>query len=110
MSFAVDPPALRTFARQLADAHEVAETAKRYVYRHGTFSMHEGGLMGPAGPVASEPAHGLDQLLTHLDTLADASSQAMNDMAAHYERTDLRVEATVDAAYPSVPRPAIGRD
>jgi hypothetical protein len=110
MGFAVDPAALRTFARQLTDAQEVAEAAKRYVDRHGTFSMHEGGLISLALPRHQNLLTALDQFLAHLGTLADASSQAMNNMATHYERTDLKAEATVDAAYPSVPRPPIDRD
>jgi hypothetical protein len=49
----------------------------------------------------------LDQMLAHVKDLADASSQAMNREAAHYEHADLQAEARVDASYPAVPRPPI---
>lgn len=110
MSFAVYPPALRTYARQLADAQQAAEAAKHYVHKHGTFAMHEQGLMGMIVPFHERLVADLDRLLAHLGDLTDASSQAMANVAAHYERADLHAEASADAAYPPVPRPLVRRD
>jgi hypothetical protein len=110
MNFAVYPPALRTYAEHLADAQQAAEAAKRYVDTHGTFAMHEKGLMGMMVPFHEQLVAALDRLLAHLSDLTDASSKAMTGVATHYERADLHAEATIDAAYPSVPRPPIHRD
>ncbi len=110
MSFAVYPPALRVYASQLAEAHQAAEAARRYVNRYGTFSTHEAGLIGIALSQHWHLVAALDRLLTHLGDVIDASSRAMTEVAAHYERADLRAEATADAAYPSVSRPPVSRD
>lgn len=110
MSFSVHPPALRAFARQLDDAAQDAEAAKRYVDRHGTFSMHESGLMGLIVPSHRNLVEELDSILSHLVDLTGTSSTAMHATAAHYERADLRAEATVDATYPPVDRPPANRD
>jgi hypothetical protein len=110
MNFAVDPTALHTYARQLTDAHEVAQVAKRYVVKHGTFTHHEKGLIGLVPFAHDRLMADLDRLLTHLSDLAQASSQAMDGMATRYEHTDLKAAASIDATYPAVPRPQIGFD
>jgi hypothetical protein len=110
MGFTVYPPALRVFARHLADAAQDAEAAKRYIDQHGTFSMHDSGLMGLVVPSHRNLLADLDTRLKHLADLADASSRAMHATAAHYEQVDLRAEAATDAAFPPVPRPPVSRD
>ena len=46
MTFRVEPAALRRYAGQLADGRRVADAAGSYVQRHGSFSLHEKGLLG----------------------------------------------------------------
>jgi hypothetical protein len=110
MGFAVYPPALRTYAKQLADAQQAAEIAKRYVDKHGGFGAHDKGLLGMVLPHHEQLVGALDQMLTHLRELTEASSRAMDSLAAHYESADVRADATADAAYPAVPRPPVQRD
>ena len=110
MSFRVEPPALRTYAARLADAHQAAEAAKRYVNRHGSFSLHEKGLMGFVAPGHRHLIAALDEMLGHLERLTDASGRTLSQTAGRYEASDLRAESTVDAAYPVVPRPSPRRD
>jgi phosphoglycolate phosphatase-like HAD superfamily hydrolase len=110
VSFRVEPPALRAYAGQLADAHQVADVAKRYVHQHGDFSLHERGLMGMVAPGHRHLLAALDDLLGHLGALTGASADALRQVAARYERSDLRAEGAIDASYPAVPRPAPSRD
>ncbi|MFU8850722.1 hypothetical protein ACNAW0_07020 [Micromonospora sp. SL1-18] len=110
MTFSVHPPALRTYAGQLAEADRAANTAKDYVHKHGSFSMHERGLLGMAAPGHRNLVAALDKLLGHLHELADASGTALKHVADRYEHTDVEVASDLDATYPSVPRPSPSRD
>lgn len=110
MTFSVDPSAVRTYARHLSDAHQVAETAKSYVNQHGSFSVHESGLFGMLAPGHRQLLASLNTMLGHLSTLTDTSSVAMKQVAGHYEQTDLRAESTIDATYPAAPRATPRRD
>jgi hypothetical protein len=109
MSFSVEPQALRTYARQLEDARQVADAAKRYVHQYGDLSLHERGLISLMAPWHQQLVAALNDLLGHLETVTDSSADALRKAATHYERTDLRTEGAIDATYPAVPRPS-GRD
>lgn len=110
MSFRVEPQALRTYAGQLADAHQVADVATRYVQQYGDFSLHERGLIGAIAPGHRHLLAALNDLLGHLGTLTGASAEALRQVAARYEHSDLRAEGAIDASYPAVPRPAPSGD
>lgn len=110
MSFRVEPQALRTYAGQLADGQQVADAAGRYVHRYGDFSFHEKGLIGFVAPGHRHLMAALDHMLSHLNDLADGSSQALTGVAADYEHTDRRTAAAIDATYPAVPRPSPSTD
>jgi hypothetical protein len=110
MSFRVEPPALRTYANQLADAKRAAEAAKSYVHKWGDFSAHEKGLFGMIFPAHRNFVAALDAMLQHLADLTDASDTALQQEAGHYEQADLNAEARIDASYPAVPRPPVTTD
>lgn len=46
----------------------------------------------------------------HLGALTGGSSEALRQVAARYERSDLRAEGAIDASFPAVPRPTPSRD
>jgi hypothetical protein len=106
MSLRVDPQALRTYSGQLAQGEGVADAAKSYVHQYGDFSFQEGGLIGLMAPGHDHLLEAFDRLLGHLRDLADGSSRALTDVAAHYENTDLSAASAIDATYPPVPRPS----
>jgi uncharacterized protein YukE len=110
MSFSVYPPALRSYARKLAEAEEAAKAAKHYFEQHGTFSRHEKGILGTVLPAHMNFVANLDGVLTHLAQLLDASKAALEKTAAQYEQVDLRAAGAADASYPAVARPAPSRD
>lgn len=66
MGFTAHPPALRVFARHLADAAHDAEAAKRHIDQHGTFSLHDSGLMGLVVLAHRNLLADLDTRLEHL--------------------------------------------
>jgi uncharacterized protein YukE len=104
-TFRVEPQALRTYAGQLAQGEGVADVAKSYVHQYGDFSLHEKGLLGLALPFHRDLLAALDHMLSHLNNLVETSSRALSDVAAQYEKTDLRAASAIDATYPPVPRP-----
>jgi hypothetical protein len=104
MTFEVEPTALRTGAVKVGDAARVAEAAGRYVTQHGSFSFHERGLIGFLAPGHRHLMSDLQQVLTQLGHLGDASRTALNQIADRYEHTDLNTEANLDATYPAVRR------
>lgn len=110
MSFRVYPPALHAYARQLGDAEEAAQAARRYVEQHGAFSVHEKGLLGQVLPAHLNFVASLSGELTHLAQLLDASRATLDSAATRYEQVDLRSASAADAAYPAVARPAPSRD
>ncbi|WP_306215023.1 WXG100 family type VII secretion target [Actinoplanes sp. RD1] len=110
MSFHVDPAALRTAASKIGDADRVAELAREYVTRHGTFSFHEQGLIGELAPGHRNLMSDLERMLTHLGKLSDESKTALRQAADGYEHTDSDNAARLDASYPPVPRPHPERD
>ncbi|MFC0006577.1 type VII secretion target [Micromonospora siamensis] len=110
MTFAVHPPALRTYAGQLREATTAADAAKRYVQKHGSFSVHESGLLGQVSPLHRNLLADLDKLLGHLRNLTETSATALNQVADRYEHTDTRAARDLDATYPAVPRPSPSRD
>lgn len=106
MSFDVEPQALRTFGRHLAECAVDVADGKTYLLRHGDFTFREQGtlmtiLMSSHGALMDELQH----RLAHLQDLLEQSDLAMRDSARHYEETDLDSAAQVDATYPSVDRP-----
>lgn len=110
MTFRVEPAALRRYAGQLADGRRVADAANSYVQRHGTFTLHEKGLLGLIAPGHRHLMADLARLLRHLGDLSDASSTAMNQVADGYEHSDKESQAAIDATYPEVPRTLLDRD
>ncbi|MBM0277429.1 hypothetical protein [Micromonospora tarensis] len=110
MTFTVHPPALRVYADQLVEAGKAAEAAKVYVQTHGSFSLHERGLLGMAAPGHRNLVGALDELLSHLGKLTEASATALRQVADRYEHTDATIAADLDATYPVVPRPSPSRD
>jgi hypothetical protein len=110
VSFRVEPQALRTYAAHLADAHQAADVAKRYVNQYGEFSLHERGLIGVIAPGHRHLLAALNDLLGRLGNLTGGSGEALSHVAAGYERSDLRAQSAIDATYPAVPRPSPSRD
>jgi uncharacterized protein YukE len=110
VSFHVEPEALRTAATKIGDAERVAEAAKEYVTRNGSFSFHERGLIGDLAPGHRNLMSDLEQMLTHLGKLGEGSRAALRQAANEYEGTDRDSAARVDASYPPVPRPHPERD
>lgn len=110
MTFNVDPAALRAAAVKIGDTQRVAEVAKSYVLQHGSFSLHEQGLIGYLAPGHRNLMSDLDQMLSHLGQLGSASEKALKQTAERYGKTDRDAEAKVDASYPAVPRSHPERD
>jgi len=110
MTFNVDPAALRAAAAKIGDSRRVAEAAKSYVLQHGSFSLHDQGLIGNLAPGHRNLMNDLDQMLSRLSQLGDASEKALKQTAERYEKTDRDAEARVDASYPEVPRSHPDRD
>lgn len=104
MSFEVDPQAVRKYADELAAVRRAADTANAYVNKHGSFSLHQSGLMGSIAGAHSDFVMSLNTMLKHLMDLADSAELALEQLAAKYERTDDSSAAKVDATYPAVPR------
>jgi hypothetical protein len=104
MTFRAEPAALRDYARKVGDVERVAVEANRYVAAHGSFSMHEAGLMGYAAPGHRQLVAELHKLLGHLKSLGTESRNGLQVAAEGYERTDLRSAAEIDATLPAVPR------
>ncbi|MEU4427561.1 hypothetical protein AB0F81_43635 [Actinoplanes sp. NPDC024001] len=96
--------ALREYARQLGDVERVAEEADRYISVHGSFSLHEGGLIGLLAGSHERLVGELHQLLAHLKKLGADSQASLRAAAERCETTDLQSAAEIDAEYPAVPR------
>ena len=110
MSLRVEPHALRTYAGQLIEARHVAETARNYVNRWGTFSPHQKGLLGMLLRDHDKYLSQLDTMLTHLAELLETSGVALSKTADEYEHIDLASAAKIDASYPATPRPPVKPD
>ncbi|GAA5192649.1 hypothetical protein GCM10023322_52730 [Rugosimonospora acidiphila] len=107
MNFRVEPYALRTYAAQLGDDQQVAQIAKSYANRYGSFSFHEKGLIGLAAPGHRTLLKRLNDLLQHLSDLADSSAEALKQAADGYARSDLRTASALDATYPAIRRTSL---
>lgn len=110
MSFAVDPQAVRKYADQLAAARRAADAANSYVNKHGSFSGHEGGLIGTISSAHTDFVASLNTMLKHLMDLTDSSEVAFKQLAAKYEQSDTSSAAKLDASYPEVPRASFQQD
>lgn len=110
MTLNVDPAALRAAAKKIGDTQRVAEAANNYVLLHGSFSLHEQGLIGNLAPGHRNLMSDLAQMLSHLSRLGDASEEALKQAAERYETTDRDAAAKIDASYPEVPRSHPDRD
>jgi hypothetical protein len=103
MTFHVDPAALRTAAAKIGDTRRVTDTAESYVRQHGSFTLHEQGLIGDLAPGHRHLMSDLSRLLSHLGQLGDASAAALKTTAERYEKTDHAAAAKLDASFPETP-------
>jgi hypothetical protein len=110
MTFNVDPAAQRGYASKLGDVERVAKDADRYIAAHGTFDLHEQGIIGFVTPGHRTLMANLHQPLMHLRELGIVSQRALRATADSYERTDERSAAVLDAAYPQTPIPPTDRN
>jgi hypothetical protein len=110
VTFSVEPGDIRRFADDLQQANTDADAAKSYVQANGTFSFHQTGIIGVLSGAHGRLMGRLGGLLDQLQTLTDASSEALREIAMQYEKTDTEASARVDASYPESPRPALKRD
>lgn len=94
----------------MAEGAHVAEVVHSYVKKHGSFSLHEKGLIGLVAPGHRNLMADLDQLLGHVAQLADGSAVALQRSAEQYQQTDLRSASSIDATYPGVTPPPLSRD
>jgi len=108
MALKVDADALRIYAAKLTEALAQVEAAESYVNTNGNFSANESGLIGYIIPHHRTYLDALNRMLTHLASIADASGNNMQQMAASYERTDKRSAEAIDASYPEVARTPAG--
>ncbi|MBG0564937.1 type VII secretion target [Actinoplanes aureus] len=107
MTFEVEPHALRQFASRLQDTYDDAGHAKIYVEAHGTFSLHQGGLMGFVLNEHAKIMDALREMIARLSRLSVESEDNLRRIAQMYEDTDRKNAASFDATLPSSPRPII---
>ena len=107
MCFAVQPDAVRAYARQLATASQNAETFATYINEYGSFDIHQAGLIGLLTGSHSSFVSELNRMLAHLAQLTDASEQALMRLADDYGSTDRQSAAKIDAGYPTVTRATV---
>jgi uncharacterized protein YukE len=111
MTFSVDPLALNGYAALLARARDDAQQCKAYFA--GNVPDLSPGIDGLINPICFEHVAVQQKLGAMLDQLATLLSSSRDEMAAaatHYRTTDADAAATVDKAYPEVPRPPVRRD
>jgi hypothetical protein len=100
MSFVVRPAALRALSADLGEQAEAARTARGYVDQHGSFGVHDSGLIGILAQAHSTFVGALRQRLTRTEELLAASATEIARAADQYERGDQASAATIDATLP----------
>jgi hypothetical protein len=105
MTLSVDTAAVRAFAAKLREALAYAEAGQRYVNANGNFGVSESGLIGYIVPQHRAYMDALNNMLSHLERITDASETSMVNIARTYEHTDKHSAQAMDASYPEVTRP-----
>ncbi|MEU7908594.1 hypothetical protein [Actinoplanes sp. NPDC049118] len=111
MTFSVDPPALGGYSNLLARARDDAQQCKAYFA--GNVPDLSPGIDGLINPICYEHVavrQKLSEMLDQMVALLDSSRDEMAAAATRYRQTDAKAAATVDKAYPEVPRAQPRRD
>ena len=105
-SFKVDPQDLDGYAGLLARAAGDAQECKSYFERQvPELQPIAGGIINPLVYEHSRVRDQLAGMLSHLNTLLNASQEGMQAAAAQYRDADKASAARLDDSYPTVQRP-----